>query len=120
MVRQVGQRAVQLLLQQRGALLRGGGRLLADAPVQGAGRGGLGADGVAPLAVVQHSGRVILCRGRAEEKEKHKLDLRKKCLSDEYELFNLVNAIFKFSKFQVGLITSNHSYYLAATSCKDS
>lgn len=68
---------MQLLLEQRGALLRGGGRLLADAAVQGAGRGGLGADGVAPLAVVRRAGAVILCRGGAAEEEKDKLDVRK-------------------------------------------
>lgn len=71
MVGQVGQGAVQLLLEQRGALLRGGGRLLADAAVQGAVRGGLGADGVAPLAVVRRSGAVILCR-RAEQRRRRK------------------------------------------------
>lgn len=73
----MGQRAVQLLLEQRGALLSRGGRLLADAPVQGAGRGGLRADGVAPLTVVRRSGGVILCRCGASEKEKDKLHMRK-------------------------------------------
>lgn len=67
MLRQVGQGAVQLFLEQRWALLRRGGRLFADA-----GRGGLGADGVTPLAVIRRSRAVILCTGGAAEKEKDK------------------------------------------------
>lgn len=69
MVGQVGQGAVQLLLHQRGALLRGGGGLLAQLPVGGAGRRGLRADGVAPLAVVWRARTLILCRGKERQEE---------------------------------------------------
>lgn len=55
MVSQVRQGTVQLLLEQGGTLFCGGGRLLAYAPVQAAGRRGLGADGVAPFAVVRRA-----------------------------------------------------------------
>lgn len=51
-VRQVGQRAVQLFLYQWGALFCGRGGLLTQLAARGARRGGLGADGIAPLAVV--------------------------------------------------------------------
>lgn len=52
---QVGEGTVQLLLEQGGALLRGGGGLLVYGPVRGAGRRGLGADGIAPLTVVRRA-----------------------------------------------------------------
>lgn len=55
MVSQVGQGTMQLLLEQGGAFFCGGGGLLAYVPVWGAGRRGLGADGIAPLAVVRRA-----------------------------------------------------------------
>lgn len=53
MVSQVGQGTMQLLLEQGGPFFCGGGGLLAYAPVQGTGRRGLGADGIAPFTVVR-------------------------------------------------------------------
>ena len=52
MISQVGQRVVQLLLHQLGALLSGGGRLLTQLAGRAARGGGLGAEGIAPLSVV--------------------------------------------------------------------
>lgn len=85
---------MQLLFEQRWALLRGGGRLFADAPIQ---RGALGADGVAPLAVIRRSRAVILCTGGAAEKEKDKLDMRKKYQRDKIELLILATDFFEVS-----------------------
>lgn len=62
MVAQVGQGPMQLLLEQGGPFFRGGGRFLADAPVQASGRGAVGADGVAPFPVEGRARAVVLCR----------------------------------------------------------
>lgn len=62
MVSQVGQGTMKLLLEQGGAFFCGGGGLLAYVPVRGAGRRGLGADGIAPLAVVRRAGTLVLCK----------------------------------------------------------
>lgn len=79
MVGQLGQGPVQLLLQQGGALLRGGGGLLAHIAVGAAGRGRLGADGVAPLAVVRRARALILCnKGNRREEENRALKEEKK------------------------------------------
>lgn len=64
MVAQVGQGPMQLLLEQGGTFVRGGGWFLAYTPVQG-----VGADGVAPFAVEGDAGTVVLCTIRQKEGE---------------------------------------------------
>ena len=71
-VSQVGQRAVQLLLDQVGALLRGGGWLLAQLARGGARRRVVGAEGIAPLAVVVRRHRTLIFCEDMEEGQKER------------------------------------------------
>lgn len=75
MVRQMGQGAVQLLLEQGRAFLCGGGGFLIHGSVEGAGCLGLGANGIASLTVVWRPRTLIFCQNEETQGEREKRDV---------------------------------------------
>lgn len=113
MVREMRQGAVQFFLEQGRAFFRGGGGFLVHGSVKATGRLGLGANGIAPLAVVRRARTLIFCQDEEKEGGREKGDVK-----DKYTL----RKVFSDREFKAGksrrlvssayLSSTEHCWYI--------